>query len=174
MENWHTIPADCTRGFYTIDDVAMNEYDYNGRKVTYARTKYPGNEHVFDWLRMNPHKFNLARIGLRFNGMEIKPENIEDIKQELKLYDGYIESTYKLFGKCCTVKTACDSESDTVAISIQSELLKEGLIIDVDFPYGSSDITGSDWESIEKHVTSFKENVVTCTMDGQSYYVGIP
>lgn len=166
MENWHTIPADCTRGFYTIDDVVMNEYDYNGRKVTYARTKYPGNEHVFDWLRMNPHKFNLARIGLRFNGMEIKPENIEDIKQELKLYDGYIESTYKLFGKCCTVKTACDSESDTVAISIQSELLKEGLTIDVDFPYGSSDITGSDWESIEKHVTSFKENVVTCTMDG--------
>ncbi|MDO5402954.1 MAG: glycoside hydrolase family 65 [Eubacteriales bacterium] len=170
---WHTIPADCPRGFYTLDDVVMNEYDYNGRTVTYARTKQPGNEKVFDWLRMNPHKFNLARIGLRFRGREIDSEDIEDIRQELKLYDGYIESRYKLYGKSCVVKTFCDSESDTVAVSIQSELLQDGLTIDMDFPYGSGDITGSDWENEEKHVTKLKDSIVSCTMDGQSYYVKI-
>lgn len=170
---WHTIPADCPAGFYTLDDVVMDEYDYNGRTVTYARTKQQGNEHVFDWLRMNPHKFNLARIGLRFLNEEIRAESITDIRQELKLYDGYIESTYKLYGKCCTVKTLCDSDSDTVAVSIRSELLRSGLTIDVDFPYGTADITGSDWENESKHETLFNEGVAACTMDGQSYYVRI-
>ena len=37
---WHTYP----RYSYTMDDVRMTEYDFLGRKVSYPRVKYEGNE----------------------------------------------------------------------------------------------------------------------------------
>lgn len=64
---WHTKKADNEKGFYTLDDVRMTPYNYCKRTVTYPRVKYEGNEAAYDWVRQNPHKFNLAKIGLLFS-----------------------------------------------------------------------------------------------------------
>lgn len=41
---WHTYPGKS----YTMDDVRMTEYDFLGRKVSYPRVKYEGNEDAYD------------------------------------------------------------------------------------------------------------------------------
>ncbi|MBP3543655.1 MAG: glycoside hydrolase family 65, partial [Lachnospiraceae bacterium] len=60
---WHTKPVSAERYEYTLKDLVMTEYDYNGRTVGYPKKKMPGNEEVYDWLRQNPHRLNLAKIG---------------------------------------------------------------------------------------------------------------
>ena len=39
---------------YTLDDVKMDVYDFCGREVRCAVSRFPGNEHVYDWLRQPP------------------------------------------------------------------------------------------------------------------------
>ena len=40
---WHTIPVSKDQYSYTLNDVVMTEYDYQGRKVIYPKKKMPGN-----------------------------------------------------------------------------------------------------------------------------------
>lgn len=142
---WHTYP-----GYrYTMDDVCMTEYDFLGRKVSYPRVKYEGNEAAYDWVRMNPHKFNLARIALSVDGTYLTSDMLSDINQTLDITTGVLKSdfivSYASHEYKVSVETVCDNKSDTVAFRVESELLKKGLCVDTHFPYASCDITGSDW-----------------------------
>lgn len=164
---WHTKPVSDERYSYSLNDVIMDEYDFNGRIVKYPRTRFEGNEEVFDWLRMNPHRVNLARIGLWFDGREIVTEDLSEIEQELDLYQGIIYSRYSLGGNLCNVMTCCDCDSDRIAFSIKSELLGRKIEIDgrmyprlevrIEFPYGAANITGSDWDKPNLHITEMEE-----------------
>ncbi len=161
---WHTYPG----ARYTMDDVHMTEYDFLGRKVSYPRVKYEGNEAAYDWVRMNPHKFNLARIALSVDGEYITSDMLSDTSQTLDITTGvlrsdftvsYASSVYKV-----SVETICDNKSDMVAFKVESEFLKKGLCVDIHFPYAACDITGSDWSDDKVHydeitcITSEKYN----------------
>lgn len=148
---WHTYPETS----YTMDDVRMTEYDFLGRKVSYPRVKYEGNEAAYDEVRMNPHKFNLARIALSVDGIYITSDMLSDINQTLDITTGVLKSDFTVNYASCeykvSVETICDSKSDTVAFKVESELLKKGLCVDIHFPYASCDITGSDWSDGKVH-----------------------
>lgn len=151
---WHTTPADNDKRCYTLQDIAMTEFDYAGRKVTYAVDKKPGNEEVYNWLRKNPHKYNLGRLGLYYDGGRIYCENLSDISQTLDLYEGILDSSFMLHGIPVRVQTCCHPSSDTLAIKIKSELFDKGLLeVGLSFPYGSPSITGSDWDACDRHET---------------------
>ena len=148
---WHTYP-----GYrYTMDDVCMTEYDFLGRKVSYPRVKYEGNEAAYDWVRMNPHKFNLARIALSVDGTYLTSDMLSDINQTLDITTGVLKSnfivSYASHEYKVSVETVCDNKSDTVAFRVESNLLKKGLCVDTHFPYASCDITGSDWLDDKVH-----------------------
>ncbi len=173
---WHTEPAGGGRYAYDPDEVEMTEYPYRGRTVRYAVEKKAGNEAVYDWLRQNPHKMNLARIGLVYEGKPITLERISHIRQELKLYEGVLESRFCLDGADCRVTTAIAGEKDVVGFAIRSELLNKGLAVEIAFPYGSADKTGSDWTREDAHTTEIadeRENRVTLrrTLDRDVYEV---
>ncbi|MGN1369418.1 MAG: glycoside hydrolase family 65 [Aristaeellaceae bacterium] len=170
---WHTIPADTPTGKYTLDDVQMNRYAFCGREVTYAKTKFPGNGHVYDWLRVNPHKLNLARIGLRLDGAELAAADFTDIRQELHLYSGLLESRYLLRGTPCRVMTACAPDADALAFRMEADLLTAGLTVDMDLPYGAPDITGADWNAADRHRTALEDGVIRCEMDGLRYAIRV-
>lgn len=176
---WHTIPVSKDQYSYTLNDVVMTEYDYQGRKVIYPKKKMPGNEEVYDWLRKNPHRLNLARIAFYYNGNEISEQDITPIKQELFLYEGKLVSEFLIDGTHCIVKTCCDSKSDTVAFKVQSKALKSNeLTVCIRFPYGSSTITASDWESDELHHTEIigeETGRLLCkrTLDKDVYFTSI-
>lgn len=151
---WHTKPVSQDRHEYTLDDLVMTEYDFNGRTVRYPKKKITGNEEVYDWLRHNPHRLNLGRIGFQYKGAQINIGDLSDIHQELRLYEGVLVSDFKIQGVACHVETTCDSCKETIGVKVVSEALKSGdLVVSIDFPYGSHDITASDWESINSHKT---------------------
>lgn len=156
---WHTKPVSGERYAYTLQDLEMTEYEYNGRCVVYPKKKKPGNEEVYDWLRQNPHRLNLARIALVYGGEEISSSMLGEIRQELHLYEGILESRFTIDGKSCLVETACDNAGhDALAFRVTGEAPQSGkLEIRIDFPYGSHTISGSDWENRELHRTECME-----------------
>lgn len=174
---WHITPVSKERYEYTLKDVVMTEYNHEGRTEKYPSVKQPGNEEVYDWLRENPHRLNLARIGLIWDGKEIKKEEISEIHQELNLYEGILVSSFKLNGVNCMVKSACHPQIDALAFEVESPALKTGrLKVNLSFPYGSPDITGSNWERDNRHNTDVihsTENRIEIkrVLDRDSYFV---
>lgn len=154
---WHTTPVSDARQSYTLDDVQMTEYDCLGRKVYYPKKKLPGNEAVYDWVRQNPHRLNLARIGLLYRGKEIRSEQLGDIEQTLDLYTGILTSHFTIEGAVVTVRTACAASADCLGFDIESALLESGdLCVEVRYPYGSPKISASDWEDVTHHYIETK------------------
>lgn len=192
---WHTKKADNEKGFYTLDDVRMTPYNYCKRTVTYPRVKYEGNEAAYDWVRQNPHKFNLAKIGLYFHNEPIKACSIYCINQTLDITTGILKSSFRLnvnsnnnvrtlnniaadnintnaiIDNLVTVYTVCDDNSDTVAFYISSGLLQCGLSVNIAFPYASCDITGSDWNNTDGHSNFLNASHIHRQIDDTAYYV---
>ncbi len=178
---WHTKPVSEERYAYTLDDLVMTEYDdCTGRHVVYPKKKMPGNEDVYNWLRENPHKLNLASIGFLWKGETITEAQLSDCKQELKLYEGVLVSEFKINGVACRVETACHNQGkDMLGFVVESDALAAGdLTVEMRFPYGSPKISASDWESGELHKTEvINENAGGCTLrrqlDKDVYFIGV-
>ncbi len=175
---WHTKPVSEERYAWTLEDYKMQEFPYQGRTVSYARGAAPGYEEMYDWLRQNPYRLNLARVGFVSGekglngGRELKAEELTGISQELKLYQGVLDSRFSYQGVPCHVQTCVDADSDTLAVAVESKLLngsalagesmapgigglsaKSGLAVEIAFPYGAPDITASNWKSADRHQT---------------------
>jgi len=185
---WHTEPPFAglqgERRRYTLNDVEMTRYEHEGRVYEYAVDCKDGNENVYNWLRHNPHRLNLARISFLWDGLEIPLNKITNIRQELDLYTGVLESAFTLFGETVRVSTVCAKSSDAVGFSVSSKALADGhLSVGVSFPYGSYRISASDWQNSNRHTTSILENgqerlLLERVLDDDRYYVlinkGVP
>ena len=178
---WHTKPVSEERYEYTLDDLVMTEYDVcDGRHVKYAKKEFAGNEEVYQWLRKNPHRLNLARIGFLYQGEKIGSQQLTDICQELKLYEGVLESSFFLQGIPCKVKTVCHNQGkDQLAFLVESPALSDAsLTVAIRFPYGSPDITASNWNAEELHTTEVlnkteKNILLKRQLDRDTYFVAI-
>jgi hypothetical protein len=107
----------------------------HGREVYYDIPD-PELKQATQWLIGNPNRVNLGRIGLTYHDSTLNESLITDAKQELELWDGTITSTFKVNGKDVKVVTQGDFESDAVAFTVQSDLIKSGeLQVEMDFPY---------------------------------------
>ena len=168
---WHTAPTDKNK-IYEWDDLELTEYEHAGRTVRYPVEAKPGNEEVYHWLRHNPHKFNLGRIGLcRLGGNPITSDEIENPHQELNLYEGVLHSCFTLDGKRVEVTTVCNSKTDTVAFKIHN--LPKYVGIKIDFPYGHHGTSGADWGKPNRHTTVWHNLTAHRTMDDVEYFVDI-
>ena len=171
---WHTEPLNGR--VYTLDDVKMTRYESGGRVFKYAVEEKRGNEAVYNWIRHNPHRLNLAKISLVWNGREITSADLNDIRQELELYTGVLHSEFTLFGYKVSVVTVCAGSADVIGFHIDSPALSKGLKVSVSFPYGSYRKNASDWENEDCHITEItgNENVILKrVLDNDVYYVGI-
>jgi hypothetical protein len=106
-----------------------------GREVFYDIPD-PKLKQATQWLISNPNRVNLGRIGLRYKGATLNESAITSPRQELELWSGIITSTFKVDGKDVRVVTQGDFEEDSVAFSIESDLIESGdLEAEMDFPY---------------------------------------
>lgn len=114
-------PLTVGNGFfaYTFDVTGMQQ------KGGLCGGKKEGNEEVYEWLRHNPHRYNLVEAGLLYDGREVEPGTVGGIRQELNLYEGIARSEFLLGGEACSVLTACGDE-DSVAFSLHSRALQDG------------------------------------------------
>lgn len=174
---WHTcLLEDKNKKKYTLDDLIMTRYLHENKEVFYPVKKFTDNEFVYNWLRENPHKFNLMRLGFIYNNNYINSNMLENINQELDLYNGIINSSFDINNKNIKVKTFVDEITDTIGLEIKSELLLDNkLELTLEFPYGSSSKNGSDWSNDSKHKTIIKKSnnmlIIERYLDEDKYFV---
>ncbi len=137
-------------------------YDTFGRSVGYA-TSSEGQRELYDWLRQNPHRLHLGRIGLVvLKGSEAAaPADLSDIKQELDLWSGLLRSRYKFAGEEISVTTAVHPRYDLLAVEIKSGMVRQGrparLGVRFGFPFGSPAMNAADWKKTKSHITNVVE-----------------
>ncbi len=156
---WHTAPN--PHG-YSIEGFHLTEFDIGGRLVGYA--DIPGDVRTpeIDWLRGNPHRLHLGRIGfrlLRRDGREASPADLAGIEQTLDLWNGVLRSRFLVDGEPVEVETLCHPTRDLLAVRVVSPLLRDGRIgIRLLFPYGTGQATAADWTRPEAHETTLARN----------------
>ncbi|MDT5270427.1 MAG: hypothetical protein QOH49_2613 [Acidobacteriota bacterium] len=152
---WHTTPAPAG-----LDPKALRlvPYDTHGREVLY-HTSAEGQKELYDWLRENPHRLHLGRVGLHLTAPgrgAAKLSDITDIEQRLDLWVGILTSRFRVWGEPVKVTTAAHPNTDILAVSIESSLISRGMLaVRFAFPYGSPTMQAADWRRPERHRTQF-------------------
>jgi hypothetical protein len=153
----------------------------HGRLVNYAQPN-PAEPLISNWFIQNPQRINLGQIGFWFGNETITEANLSNKSQTLDMYSGTITSYFKLSGSQVKVVSSVDPNSDSVAIQIESDLLKNGQLgVFFDFPY--PDVNKFDapfvgiWNATSKHTTSLQKSKtqaqITHDIDATTYYTAI-
>jgi hypothetical protein len=175
---WHTSPLPSH-----LDPRAfrLTPFAAHGREVGYAISE-EGQSELYHWLRENPHRLHLGRIGLRLrkeNGEAAGPADLEEIEQRLELWSGWLTSRFRFEGSPVSVRTTVHPSADLLAVEVESPLLSAGrLAIDFAFPYGSPGMSAADWEREEAHRSSLAGldtggAEIRRKLDDQEYIVAI-
>ncbi|RYX82940.1 hypothetical protein EON83_16950 [bacterium] len=131
---WHESPLPAGK---KVEDYQMQPVLMHGREVLMPMPD-PKQPELSNWMRSNPHRINLGRVGLaltKSDGTPATQSDIKDTRQDLDLWSGLVTSHFTLEGQPVTVITACHPSQDTVAARIESPLVKAGrLAVFLDFP----------------------------------------
>ncbi|MFN7939523.1 MAG: glycoside hydrolase family 65 [Bryobacteraceae bacterium] len=170
---WRSVPI--PEGL-SPEQLKLEMFDTYGRPVGY-KTNPRGQEKLYNWLRENPHRLHLGRIGLELDGQPIDATDLAGIHQELDLWSGTLKSRFTLQGAAVFVRTACHPEQDALGVVVESPLAASGrLRVFVEFPYGSAAVNASDWSKPGQHQTTVLESSASHMrlerrMDGDRYFV---
>jgi len=175
---WHSFPVPAGLDLKTF---RLAQYDSHGRQVGYP-TSSEGQTELYNWLRENPHRLHLGRIGLHLtlsDGREARPDDVSAIEQRLDLWTGVLTSRFLIEGKPVIVKTAVHPAHDLLAVAIESPLIDEGrLAVRFAFPYGSPTIEAANWQQPGKHESKLIRQAsgraeIRRTLDADGYFVAI-
>ena len=151
---WHSNPAP---NGAAADAFRYQDYDTYGRPVGYA-TSAQGQEPLFNWLRQNPHRLHLGRIGFEWTtsaGRPAGPDDLSNCRQTLDLWTGLIESQFEFDGLPVRVRTCCHPDQDTVAVAVESPGLTTGRVrVVIAFPYASPEVNMANWGLPGRHATT--------------------
>ena len=137
-----------------------------------------------EYFRVNPHRLNLGVIGLDLRTADDKAvtlSDLTDIRQELKLYDGIIDSHFAVDGIPVDVITACLQDRDAVVCRISSPLLSSGrarVSIRLPYPTGKHADDAADWTKPERHTSRIVEQsdnaaLIEHVLDSTRYYISL-
>lgn len=154
------------------------DFSDEGRLVNYDQSN-PAENDISNWLIQNPQRLNLGNIGFWFGGALVSESELAEKAQVLDLWTGSIISTFAYKGSRVRVETRAAPDSDTVGISIESDLLSSGaLALFFDFPY--SDVNKFDapfvgvWNATSSHSTSLEKSekraIIKHTLENSSYF----
>lgn len=174
---WHTAPNPKQ---WTIETFGFTPFESHGRKVGYA--DIPGDRRTpeIEWLRTNPHRLHLGRIGFRLtrrDGRSAAPEDLTEIEQALDLWNGSLVSRFTFDGKRVEVETLSHPRDDQIGVRVRSPLVgSEQLGVEIRFPYGTGQATAADWSQPGAHSTVVRRPATNAAsfarrLDGDSYLV---
>ncbi|MNU51540.1 hypothetical protein D3C71_405340 [compost metagenome] len=137
---------------------------------------------AYTWLRANPHRISLSRIGLTFNdGRPLDFAKVADTRQTLDLWSGALTSRFTYDGQPVEVVTRVHPEFDMVMVEIASPLVaSQGLGVQVRYPGvnpainpdpTSFDATGA--QSLEVVAFDTGDVRIRRSLDDTTYYSGI-
>lgn len=155
----------------------LKEYDFGrGKKEFYAtQFKEEGRQQdASNWFRVNPHRLHLGIVGFDVKeGTDIS--QVTDIHQTLRLWDGKIESRFKLNGQAYQVETVSHPTDDMIAVHINSSS-HTGICFRFPYPTGAHSDDACNWEAIDKHMTILVREdtssaVFKHVLDSTEYYI---
>ncbi len=153
---WHAFPN--AERFQDRD--ALDMYDAHGRQVPYLSVQ---NGPAGKYLRENPQRLSLARIGFSLKGRDgtaVRASDLKDVEQRLDLWSGTLESRFTLEGRAVRVWTWAHPGRDLVAVRVESAQIDPAwLAIRIAFPFAGVTHTGdpSDWTHPDLHTTRVAE-----------------
>ena len=175
---WHSSPNPQA---WSIDRYQFTEFESHGRKVGYA--DIPGDQRTpeIQWLRANPHRLHLGRLGFELvtrDGRKALWADLSAIEQVLDLWSGELTSRFEFDGERVEVHTICHPGIDALSVRVASPLMRRGrLRIVLAFPYGTGQMTAADWSRPGAHVTEVRpgSNAASFTrrLDGDTYAVAL-
>ncbi len=144
---WHSTPsqqrfdlADVRRRYAT----PRGPVEYVDMLGELTGTAESGQSEAESWLRANPHRLDLGRVGFA-----VSAAAITDAHQRLDMYGGVLHSEFRVSGVDVRVTTCCHPKLDAIAARVQSQAR---LPVRVTFPYGSQSWgDAADWASPEAH-----------------------
>jgi hypothetical protein len=151
---WHSAP---NPNGWSIDRFEPTEFMSYGRAVGYVDT--PGDRRTpeIQWLRGNPHRLHLGRIGFELTlagGRAAQPSDVTDVEQTLELWTGTLHSRFRVEGEPVEVETLCHPDREVLAVRAVSPLIAKGrLAVRIRFPYGTGATSAADWTRPEAHAT---------------------
>lgn len=159
---WHSFPN--TAGY--THEQTVNNFQVAGRQVgyyyDYQSERTTERARASAWLRQNPHRMNLALIGMKIYddmGQLLDVGAIENPQQELNLWKGEIVSSFEVTGEVVNVITICHPQKDQVAVRISSKLLEEGrLHLEVLFPAADPGWKNTADGSLARHPNASHES----------------
>lgn len=165
---WHSAP---NPERYALEDV-LTPYALAERTVSLPDSSGtdPRRQAANAWLRANPHRLNLGRIGLRLRHPDGRAAGIIDLGApalRLDLWRGLLESRFEFAGQPVHVLTVVHPRRDVVAVRVDSPWLRgPELQLLLAFPYGSTDWRQtSDWTHLERHTTRAEIQGNTCRLE---------
>ena len=179
---WHRFPTDEN---FTLSDVSEEFESCDTTKAPYAVQQSEGRgKAATDALRINPHRLHLGLVGLvllKENGEEVELDDLEELRQELDLWTGRIESSYEVEGEPVKVTVYAHQQKDRIAVKIESKLIaEERLKIKFKFPYGKGChvCPGYDFSNADKHNSTIvlareKQAIVRRQVDSTVYFTHI-
>jgi hypothetical protein len=155
---WHSFP---NPGGFALEqaEVPVALRGVKG-KYPWIRDWEEAKQPHIQWLRENPHKFSLGRLGLWLMNAQGKPAAFADLtetRQTLDLWSGRLNSTFHFDGAPVEVETSVHPARDILIVRLKSPLLFEGRLgVDLKFPGVSARINPdpADWSHANSHVTN--------------------
>ncbi len=180
--SWHSFPN--PKGF-TIENALVPVPVRGGtRRYPVLQNWDQAQTGHIKWLRENPHRFNLGRLGLylaRADGRAAAFPDLSETRQTLNLWTGRLTSRFVFDGAPVEVETSVHPERDVVIVQLRTALLTEGRAgVDLKFPGVSAKLNPdpADWTHPETHATqeitrSAEGLALTRTLDDTRYSVRV-
>ena len=182
--SWHSFPN--TMGYTEADGLRQVPVPGRGEQP-YAWMKAWSDAETnpaYTWLRANPHRFSLGRIGLALSDAEGHAARFGDLTattQTLDMWTGALTSRFTYGGQPVEVVTRVHPDVDMVMVEIVSPLVgQRRLGVDVRYPGVTEaiNIDPSNWENETSHATSIVaqsdgKTRVRRTLDDTTYWSSI-
>lgn len=157
---WHSMPNPHN---YRLEDTFSCHRTFDGKQVPYPYPYPAGADESFKnspevkWLKQNPHRLNLGRVGLALGDVAAICD-LTNINQHLDLWRGILSSAFCINAVPVQVETCVHPELDILAVRVSSALLTDGQCgIALNFGYPEPGIMcGDDYSKPELHTTAMR------------------
>ena len=180
---WHSFPN--TKELKPSESEKTFDFGHGHQEVyavAYKKAEDGRHKEATEYFRVNPHRLNLGVVGLSLTdskGASIPLKQLTNIRQELKLMEGEIESLFTADGEQVRVVTGVHPERDAIYAHIKSRLLKDKrakVEIRLPYPTGKHADDATDWQKPNLHQSRIIEQtahsaLIEHTLDTMRYYV---
>lgn len=157
----------------------LKDYDFGRGKLEPYSVQFNEKgrqKDAAEWFRINPHRLHLGVVGLEL-GDTVKAEDLQNVDQHLNMWEGIIESSFRLNSKDVKVQTVCHPEKDMIAANIISQL-RPGIKLHFPYPTGGHADDACDWNQNDKHTTTVMQKnensaILLRTLGNTQYYVNL-